>query len=66
MRCTENDAVGDGVGAGVGGRRGRAETGTRTLAERHVRVLTSFIQFNTALTKLNEALTKPYHGLIPK
>ena len=37
---------------------------TLTLAELHVRVLTSFINFLKALTKFNEALTKPYHGLI--
>ena len=35
-----------------------------TLAELHVLVLTSFIEFNKALTKFNEALTKPYPGLI--
>ena len=35
-----------------------------TLAELHVRVLTSFIKFDNALTNFNEALTKPYHGLI--
>ena len=38
-----------------------------TLVELHVRVLTSFIKcnkFNKALTNFNEALTKPYHGLI--
>ena len=40
-----------------------------TLAKLHVRVLTSLIKLiklliNKALTKFNEALTKPYHGLI--
>ena len=29
-----------------------------------VRVLTSFVEFHRALTKFNEALIKPYHGLI--
>ena len=37
-----------------------------TLAELHVSALTSFIKFNNlkALTKGNEALSKPFHGLI--
>ena len=35
-----------------------------TLAELHVRVLTSFIKFNKALTKIIKALPKPYHGLV--
>ena len=35
-----------------------------TLAELHVSVLTSFIKFDKALTKFNEALAKPYHSLI--
>ena len=30
---------------------------TLTLADPHIRVLTSFIEFNKALTKFNEALT---------
>ena len=34
------------------------------LAELHVFVLRNFIQFNRAPTKFNEALTKPYHGLM--
>ena len=47
-----------------GDSRRLAITKTLTLAELHVSVLTSFIEFNKALTKFNEALTKPYHGLI--
>ena len=35
-----------------------------TLAKLHVHVLPSFIEFNKALTKFNEACIKPYHGLI--
>ena len=34
-----------------------------TLAELHVFVLRSFINFNKAPTKFNEALAKPYHRL---
>ena len=40
------------------------ETRDLTLAELHVSVQTSFIKFNKALTKFNEASTKRYHGLI--
>ena len=55
------DAEGDaGAGAGYAGPAALS----LALAELHVRVLTSFIKFNKALTKFNEALTIPYHGLI--
>ena len=35
-----------------------------TLAELHISILTSFIRLNKALTKFNEASTKPCHGLV--
>ena len=58
-----SDAEGD-----AGARAGYAGPAALSLAvaELHhdVRVLTSFIKFNKALTKFSEALTIPYHGLI--
>ena len=39
-------------------------SGSLTLAKLHVFILGSFIKFNKAPTKFNEALTKPCLGLI--